>query len=430
MAKGLVPTSVNLVGRHNGGAGDAISFCQQTQGITAPPAAWGTPFGLRFPSPSALATRARAWVNTLATPLVVTLFKNGVPALRSDGVTPVTLTIPAGSIEQIFNTTDVVDYSDRDTYDVRLSSTAAGAGNSALVGVAIETLPDGRRYSAPIINMTSQHNGAGGTSTSFAKQGDVTTPAQPYGPSDLPFPGRTMAFLRARAWTNNLAQGILVRPFKNGAPAMSRTPLTITNVTNASPAVVTTFEDHGFLSGNLVVIEDVEGVDVNGEWFVFVPPSSLKTFELQGSNTVLPLIINASNTTPISITTATPHGLIDGQTITITGVTGNTAANGTFTIFVTSTLTFNLIGSVGNGAYIAGGAITGSYIPGTGFAIPQMALFIPAGSTDEVIQEKEVAVYEDGDEDTDDESTYDVRLTSDGGGGGNSALVAVSFNVS
>lgn len=60
---------------------------------------------------------------------------------------------------------------------------------------------------------------------------------------------------------------------------------------------------------------------------------------------------------PISVTTTTNHGLASGDTVTITGVVGNTAANSTFQITVTGVNTFDLDGSTGNGAYVSGGTV-------------------------------------------------------------------------
>lgn len=65
-------------------------------------------------------------------------------------------------------------------------------------------------------------------------------------------------------------------------------------------------------------------------------------------------ITNASNATPIVITSAS-HGLNTGTRVTISGVNGNTAANGTFTITQIDANTFSLNGSAGNGAYTSGG---------------------------------------------------------------------------
>lgn len=66
-------------------------------------------------------------------------------------------------------------------------------------------------------------------------------------------------------------------------------------------------------------------------------------------------ITNATNATPIAITTSAAHLYASGDTVVITGVVGNTAANGTFVIVVTGSTSFTLTGSVGNGAYTSGG---------------------------------------------------------------------------
>ncbi|MEJ7591832.1 MAG: hypothetical protein WKF77_09800 [Planctomycetaceae bacterium] len=66
-------------------------------------------------------------------------------------------------------------------------------------------------------------------------------------------------------------------------------------------------------------------------------------------------ITAASNTADIAITSAN-HGLKTGDRIRITGVQGNTAANGTFTVTVTSANVFRLKGITGNGAYTVAGS--------------------------------------------------------------------------
>lgn len=74
-------------------------------------------------------------------------------------------------------------------------------------------------------------------------------------------------------------------------------------------------------------------------------------------------ITGATNASPIVITSS-GHGLETGDRVTITGVSGNTAANGTFTVTKISTTTFSLQGSTGNGTYISGGNwnVTGLYV--------------------------------------------------------------------
>lgn len=66
-------------------------------------------------------------------------------------------------------------------------------------------------------------------------------------------------------------------------------------------------------------------------------------------------ITNATNATPIVITTSRAHGLTTGNTVTVSGVGGNTNANTTTTITVLTTTTFSLDSTTGNGAYTSGG---------------------------------------------------------------------------
>ena len=75
--------------------------------------------------------------------------------------------------------------------------------------------------------------------------------------------------------------------------------------------------------------------------------------------TFTPLVTSfASNASPIEVWTNTSHGLTTGDTVVIQGVTGNTAANGTWTITVTASNKFTLTGSTGNGSYITDGFVS------------------------------------------------------------------------
>ena len=67
-------------------------------------------------------------------------------------------------------------------------------------------------------------------------------------------------------------------------------------------------------------------------------------------------ITAATNASPIAVTTGAPHGLSTGAGVFLTGVLGNTAANGSWVVTVTGASTFTLNNSIGNGAYTSGGA--------------------------------------------------------------------------
>lgn len=81
---------------------------------------------------------------------------------------------------------------------------------------------------------------------------------------------------------------------------------------------------------------------------------------VNGNFTRASVITNATNASPIVVTTQENHGLVTGSTFLIHGVLGNTAANGDGqNITVLSPTTFSINGSTGNGAYTSGGVVVG-----------------------------------------------------------------------
>lgn len=70
----------------------------------------------------------------------------------------------------------------------------------------------------------------------------------------------------------------------------------------------------------------------------------------------------ASDASPIVIT-SNGHGLSTGTQVTISGVNGNTAANGNWIVTVLDANTFSLNNSTGNGIYTSGGTwhVSGLY---------------------------------------------------------------------
>lgn len=80
-----------------------------------------------------------------------------------------------------------------------------------------------------------------------------------------------------------------------------------------------------------------------------------------------------NHTPSIILTTADTGAMVNGCQVTITGVTGCTAANGTFTVFVIDATTF-AISATCNGAYINGGTWTMSNQGGIGISRLHRAL--------------------------------------------------------
>lgn len=97
-----------------------------------------------------------------------------------------------------------------------------------------------------------------------------------------------------------------------------------------------------------------------------VEPDAAPTYKVYGSNGPVnngvgsaskmetASITGATNASPIVVTSA-GHGLSVGQVVFISGVAGNTGANGTFIVSAVTTDSFTLSGSTGTGAYTSGG---------------------------------------------------------------------------
>ena len=85
----------------------------------------------------------------------------------------------------------------------------------------------------------------------------------------------------------------------------------------------------------------------------FAPSTSKRFFRVRTANVPV-AITGASNASPIVISSAA-HGLSTGDAISVSGVAGNTAANGVFTVTKVDDNSFSLNGTTGNAAYTSGG---------------------------------------------------------------------------
>jgi hypothetical protein len=104
--------------------------------------------------------------------------------------------------------------------------------------------------------------------------------------------------------------------------------------------------------------------------------TNFATFSLSSEETTTRTITAATNVTPIQITTGLTNALVTGQTVTISGVLGNTAANGTWVITVINGTNFTLNGSVGNGNFTG---TTNIAVGSNGATLPQATINV--GST-------------------------------------------------
>jgi hypothetical protein len=69
------------------------------------------------------------------------------------------------------------------------------------------------------------------------------------------------------------------------------------------------------------------------------------------------VIVSANNASPILMQTQDPHGLTTGMEVSNTGCLGNTGANGVYVVQVLSLDQALLLGSVGNGVYVANSGV-------------------------------------------------------------------------
>ena len=81
-------------------------------------------------------------------------------------------------------------------------------------------------------------------------------------------------------------------------------------------------------------------------------------------------VTNASNASPIVVSVTSTAGLVVGGIVSVSGVNGNTAANGTWQIASLAPTSLTLSGSAGNGNYTGGGSVSVSTISATGLRTP------------------------------------------------------------
>lgn len=178
--------------------------------------------------------------------------------------------------------------------------------------------------------------------------------------------------------------------YNNGGPETFQTsPLTITGAAVEYPA--TTITPLRFNGQNSVtipagnqVVSDPLPIDIISKSYIWVRvtvpagsivPCNYEAVYVSGggangstSDSVGGYIYGATNASPIVISTNFNHNLTTGNSVTIVGVGGNTAANGTWTVTVVNSVSFSLNSSTGNGAFASGGYFTGSDLTQDGSA--------------------------------------------------------------
>jgi len=106
-------------------------------------------------------------------------------------------------------------------------------------------------------------------------------------------------------------------------------PLTITGITKAEPAVVTVSAPHGLVDGDFVTITDVVGMVQINNGSYYIKSTGANTFELYIDNTLIPKLDSTSFTAWSSGGTVTsPIKFYAGDRIKISSVGGMTQLNG------------------------------------------------------------------------------------------------------
>ena len=141
----------------------------------------------------------------------------------------------------------------------------------------------------------------------------------------------------------------------------------------SAPVIVTTGSPHGLTAGRIVVQDVAGNTAANGTWSTTLIDSSrllLNGVSANGTyaggghygNPLGTLVSGATNASPIVLTLNGPHGLSTGNTVTVAGAVGNTAANGTFVVTAVSPNQIALNGTTGNGTWTSGGTVSGAQL--------------------------------------------------------------------
>lgn len=157
----------------------------------------------------------------------------------------------------------------------------------------------------------------------------------------------------------------------------SAAAVNVTNCTNSSGLIRVTAATHGLVSGDITRIAGVAGTtEANGTWPI--TRIDADNFDLRGSAYVHgytsggtstkagPFLFArisgcADNGSGLVRVTAVGHGFSTGQTVVVSGVTGTTEANGSWTVTKISDDTFDLQGSTFTNVYVSGGVASNMY---------------------------------------------------------------------
>ena len=177
--------------------------------------------------------------------------------------------------------------------------------------------------------------------------------------------------------SNGTARGFVTVDMQNTVPQG-----TVRAASNTGPIAITS-PNHGLRSGQRVRISNVNGnTAANGVFKITVVDAN--TFRLDGATgngvyvpgngfgTWKANVITAAANSSNLVITSPAHGLQTGEEVRVSGVLGNSAANGVFKVSVLTPDTFRVIGAIGNGVYSGGGTwVRLNEKTSTGDLIPQ-----------------------------------------------------------
>ena len=141
----------------------------------------------------------------------------------------------------------------------------------------------------------------------------------------------------------------------------------------SAPVIVTTGSPHGLTAGRIVVQDVAGNTAANGTWSTTLIDSSrllLNGVRRNGTyaggghygNPPGTLVSGATNASPIVLHPNGPHGLSTGNTVTVAGALGNTAANGTFVVTAVSPNQIVAQRHHGQRHWTSGGAVSGAQL--------------------------------------------------------------------
>ncbi len=149
---------------------------------------------------------------------------------------------------------------------------------------------------------------------------------------------------------------VLIGGYPGGGLTQDKKPALLANEAYSTLENAYVFRERTKKRDGEVPMGRLTRIFTNYNWFVV--SNSVWSFTIL---TQTGFIVGADNANPGQITTSFPHGLVTGDQVVITGITGATGYNNShFSITVTSTTTFTVgVNAAGFGAYVTPG--TGSY---------------------------------------------------------------------